>query len=125
MRRLRRITRFLFHRSRVERDLDDEVQCFVEELVQRRIAAGAQPDEARRLAIAEIGSAGAVKDGIRDVLPGIQLDTWMKDIRCGWRALPSAGLRQRHRPDTRDRHRREYRDLHDHRCRGLAGAACP
>jgi predicted permease len=79
--------RVLFRRNQLEQDLDDEMQGFVEELVQRRIREGIPPAEARRQVLAEAGSVGALKDGIRDVLPGMPLDTWVKDVKWAWLAL--------------------------------------
>jgi len=85
--RWRIVARVLFRRARVERDLDDEMHGFVDALVARRVREGVPPDEARRQILAEIGSIGAVKEGIRDVLPGMQLDTWVRDVRCAGRAI--------------------------------------
>src|SRR5689334_10127055 len=85
--RWRTVARVLFRRARVERDLDDEMHGFVEELVARRVRQGVPPDDARRQILTEIGSVGAVKEGIRDVLPGMHLDTWVRDVRCAGRAI--------------------------------------
>jgi len=71
----------------VERDLDDEMQGFVDELVERRVRQGVPLDEARRQVLAETGSVSAVKENIRDVLPAMRLDTWVGDIRSAFRAI--------------------------------------
>ncbi|HKE85453.1 MAG TPA: ABC transporter permease [Vicinamibacterales bacterium] len=79
--------RVLFRRDVVEQDLDDEMHGFVEELVQRRVGKGMPREEARRQVLAEAGSVAAVKDAVRDVLPGLSIDTWLKDVQWAWRAL--------------------------------------
>ena len=64
----RSAARVLFRRNQVEQDLDDEMQEFVDELVRRRVNQGIPAEDARRQVLAEAGSIGAVKDGIRDAV---------------------------------------------------------
>jgi len=71
----------------VERDLDDEIGAYVDELMRRRMATGIPASEARRLALAEVGTIEGVKDGVRDAVPGIQLDAWLKDVAIAGRTL--------------------------------------
>ena len=47
--------RNMVHRQRVERELDEEVQSYVDMLTEEKIRAGAGPEEARRAAKIEAG----------------------------------------------------------------------
>jgi len=86
-RRWRVATRVLFARNRVEQDLDDELRAFVDELVQRRIREGIPPAEARRQVLVEVGRVDALKDGVRDVLPGMPLANLTQDVWFAARML--------------------------------------
>ncbi len=66
--------RNLFAKREVERDLDLEVQSYVDLLTEEKIKAGMPPDEARRAARLEAGSVEQIKDEVRDVRKGSLLD---------------------------------------------------
>ena len=87
MRRLLNFWRNIVHRRRVDADLDEELAATFDQLVAERIAAGEQPDAARRAARREFVSAAAVKDRIRDIRAGALLDAFLWDVRYGVRLL--------------------------------------
>jgi hypothetical protein len=57
--------RNLFFRRRVEKELDDELIAYMDELAERHARQGLDPDEARRTAIAEIGSVENIAEQVR------------------------------------------------------------
>ena len=65
-RQLTRGIRVLMNREAAERDVDDEVQHYLEEATAALVAQGLSPDAARRAARLEVGHATAVKEQVRD-----------------------------------------------------------
>ncbi len=55
----------IFRRRRIEKDLNDELSAYVDELTERKIEAGLDANIARQAALQEIGSLEAIKDQIR------------------------------------------------------------
>ena len=85
--RISSFLRNILGKSRVEKDLDDEVNALVEMLAQEKIAMGMGAPEARRAALIEFGGVGQVKEGVRDVRVGAWLETLWQDLRYAIRAL--------------------------------------
>jgi predicted permease len=85
--RLASLLRNLFRRERVERELGDELDAYLEALVREKIAAGASPGAARHAALQELGGAEQVKEQVRDVRHGSFLDPLFQDVRFGLRIL--------------------------------------
>jgi predicted permease len=85
--RVRSAARNLFHRRRVECELDDEVRAAFELLVDEKIRAGARPGDARRAATLELGQIESVKDQVRDVRAGASIDSLLQDLRYAIRML--------------------------------------
>ena len=85
--RFRNLWRNLVHRDRVEHDLDDELRAVFDLVVAERIAAGMDPDDARRAATLQLGRVDAIKDRVRDVRAGALLDGFLQDSRYGARVL--------------------------------------
>ncbi|HZI30282.1 MAG TPA: ABC transporter permease [Gemmatimonadaceae bacterium] len=81
------VFRNLFARNAVERDLDQEVQSYVDLLTEEKIKAGLSPDEARRAARLEAGSVEQIKEEVRDVRKGSLLDSSLQDLKYGVRLL--------------------------------------
>jgi predicted permease len=79
--------RALFMKRRVERDLDDEVRAFADEIAERHERGGWSPRAARRLAMLEVGGVEQVKEQVRDVRVGSAIETTLLDARYAWRAL--------------------------------------
>lgn len=82
--------RALIRRNRVEQDLDEELQTYLDTAVEARTAAGMPRDQAVRAAHAEMGSLAAIKDQVRDVGWETHLETFARDLRYGVRALGHA-----------------------------------
>ena len=57
----------LFRRERVERELDAELQAYLELDIEESVRRGMAPREARRTALARLGGVEVVKDQCRDV----------------------------------------------------------
>ena len=70
-----------------ERDFDDELQTLIDLHTDDNIRAGMTPRDARRQALAQVGSVTAVKEAHRDRrrLPG--LDALLLDLKLGGRML--------------------------------------
>lgn len=81
------LLRNIIHKKRVERDLDDEIDFYLETLAQQGVAAGLSEQEARRVARLELGSVGSVKDAVRDVRTGAMMERIWQDCRYAIRAL--------------------------------------
>ena len=84
---LRHFVRNLFRRDRVERELSDEIDGYVDLLIEEKAAQGMSRDDARRAARLEIGRVEHVKDNVRDVRVGVWLDALRQDARFGVRTL--------------------------------------
>lgn len=87
LRRLSNLFQFLFHRRKLEEDLDAELRSSFELIVDRNLARGMAPHEARRTARLEFESLDHVKDQVRDRLTGASLHAIFQDVRYAWRAL--------------------------------------
>ncbi len=85
--RLTRLWRDLFENDRVEHDLTEEVQSYLELLIETKIEQGLDPEEARRAALVEIGGVEQVKERVREVRMGYNLETIWQDLRFGARML--------------------------------------
>lgn len=88
--RARSAIRSMFRTSRLERDLDDELQFALEELTARHAAAGLRLESARRAAQRELGALDLIKEDVRAVGPGHHLEIASRDaayaVRRLWRA---------------------------------------
>ncbi|MBV9926979.1 MAG: ABC transporter permease [Acidobacteria bacterium] len=85
--RLDSLRRNLLHRELVDRDLAEELDAYLELLVEAKIAAGLRPGEARRAALLELGGMDQVKEKVREVRVGHLLGTVWQDMRYGARTL--------------------------------------
>ncbi|PYR93912.1 MAG: hypothetical protein DMF84_06660 [Acidobacteria bacterium] len=85
--RLSSTWRTLFRKSRLEHDLDEELRAVVETLVDRHTAQGMSEESARRAARVMLGGVEPIKDAIRDVRAGVQIELMLSDIRYGLRTL--------------------------------------
>src|SRR5687768_13778946 len=79
--------RNLFHKDRVEQDLTEEVQAYLEMLIEIKVKEGLKPGEARRAALIEVGGVEQVKEQVREVRMGQVLETIWQDLRYGARML--------------------------------------
>lgn len=77
----------LFHRDRFEREMDEELQGFLDLAGEENERAGASPSEARRSARASCGGVEACKEHVRDARIGAVLDSVVQDARFSLRLL--------------------------------------
>ena len=87
---LRRIVsgfRRLFHTTRVEQDMDEELRSYLETAVEQKMAAGLTREAAVRAARVEIGSVDAIKDRGAGHRMGIDRGTFWQDVRYAFRML--------------------------------------
>jgi putative ABC transport system permease protein len=87
MSRLRSLLRSLFRKKQMESDLDAEVRSCLDTLTDEKMAAGCSPQEARRLALIEMGGAEQLKEKMREVRAGSFIDQRSQDLRYGLRTL--------------------------------------
>src|SRR5215470_1982347 len=85
--RLSSLWRNLFHKDRVEQELKEEVEAYLELLIEMKIKQGLNPAEACRAALIELGGAEQVKEQVREVSMGYYLETLLQDLRYGLRML--------------------------------------
>jgi putative ABC transport system permease protein len=84
---LRHFGRNLLRRDRVERELTDEIDGYVDLIIEEKVAQGMSRDDARRAARLEIGRLHVVKEQVRDVRVGAWLEALRQDVRFGVRTL--------------------------------------
>src|SRR3954469_11974998 len=90
LRKLRLRFQSLFHRSRVEGDLEDELRDYLDREIEHAIAAGSSPEEAKRRALSSLEGAERLKEECRD-MRGVQwLTDSISDIRFAVRTLGKA-----------------------------------
>jgi predicted permease len=85
--RLSSLWRNLFHKSRNEQELTEEIDAYLELLIEQKIEEGLDPEEARRAALIELGGKEQVKEKVRDARMGHQLETLWQDLRYALRML--------------------------------------
>jgi predicted permease len=76
-----------FRRGLTEKHLDAELRFHLEQQIADYVAAGIEPDEARRRARLEFGGSDQVKEECRDVGAGHLVETFLQDLRYGLRQL--------------------------------------
>ncbi len=90
IRKLRLRFRSLFHRFRVENDLEDELRDYLERETEQGIAAGTPPEQARRLAISSLHGTVRLKEECRDARGFRWFDETLGDLRFALRTLRRA-----------------------------------
>ena len=85
--RLRALWNSVFRGKLLDRDLDEELQAYVELLSAEKIRDGMSPEEAYRDARRDIGGVEQVIQRVRDVSAGAWLDRLVQDLRYGARTL--------------------------------------
>jgi predicted permease len=83
---MRWISRF-FHRSEQDAQLDSELRFHVEQQIADSVAAGMNPEEARRSALAQFGGLEYIKEETRDARGTQFLESLVQDIRFALRML--------------------------------------
>jgi putative ABC transport system permease protein len=79
--RLSGLWRNLFRKARKDQELAEEIDAYLEMLVEQKINEGLDPEEARRAALIEFGGREQVKEKVREVSVGHQLETLWQDLR--------------------------------------------
>jgi putative ABC transport system permease protein len=77
----------LFNKDRIEQNLDEEIQSYLEMLIETKINEGLNPAEAQRAALIEMGGVSQVKESVREVRMGHSLEMIWQDLRYGARML--------------------------------------
>ena len=85
--RLSSLWRNLFRKARKEQELTEEVDAYLEMLIEQKINDGLKPEEARRAALIELGGGEQVKEKVREARAGHQLETLWRDFRYGLQTL--------------------------------------
>jgi predicted permease len=77
----------LFHKERIERELDEEVRAYVDLLAEEKVKSGMSPREARRAALIESRGVEQVKEQVREVRMGTLPETLWRDLCYGAHVL--------------------------------------
>jgi macrolide transport system ATP-binding/permease protein len=77
----------LFRKERRESEMTEEIQAHVDLLIERNIAAGMLPNEARNAALREFGGLEQIKEIAREQRVWRWADEFLQDIRFGARML--------------------------------------
>ena len=77
----------LFHLARASRQLDDEVQFHLDQLIEENIAAGMNREDARYAAMRMFGNPTRLKEEAREAWGWMTLDGIGKDLRYAVRSL--------------------------------------
>jgi predicted permease len=85
--RLRALWNNMFRRKQLDRDLDEELQAYVELVSAEKVQSGVDPEKAHRDARREMGGAHQVIQNVRDVRAGVWLDRLVQDVQYGVRTL--------------------------------------
>src|SRR5262245_51413048 len=85
--RLASLWRNLFRRGRKEQELSDELEVYLELLIEQKQNAGLSPEAARRAAMMELGGREQVKEQVREARMGHWLETVWQDVRYALRVI--------------------------------------
>src|SRR5438045_9302953 len=77
----------LFQKSRRDAEMAEEMQAHVDLLMERNIAAGMSPEEARNAALREFGGIEQIKEVAREQRVWMWADEFLQDMRFGARML--------------------------------------
>ena len=84
---IRALWQNLSRKSEVEKDLDDEVQAYVAMASDDKIGSGVSPQEARRLALIELGGVEQAKGAVRERRLGHGVEVLLQDVRYAVRGF--------------------------------------
>jgi putative ABC transport system permease protein len=85
--RLASLFRNILLRKRVEQDLDDELRSYLEMVADERRDLGMTDDDARRVALVELGGVEQVRESVRAARAGALLDQLHQDFIYAFRLL--------------------------------------
>jgi predicted permease len=79
--------RTLFHRDRLDRELDEEVQYHLDREIQRNLEAGMPSSRARTAAVRSMGRAAQIQEQCRDERRVAWITDTLRDLRYGLRSF--------------------------------------
>lgn len=79
--------RNFWNKNKVEQELNEELQSYLEILIEEKIKKGINPKDAQRQALIEMGGAEQIKEKVREVRIGYYLETLWQDLRYSLRML--------------------------------------
>jgi hypothetical protein len=79
--------RSLFNRRSIDREMDEEIDDFLEASAQHNQRSGVSPEQARRAALVELGSRNAIKHRVWSSRWESAVDNLLQDTRVSLRAL--------------------------------------
>ena len=85
--RIKSLLRNFFAKQNNDRELDDELRSYIDQLAEDKIRAGMKPEDARRAARIELGGVEQVKENVREIRVGAWFDSFLQDLRYGARML--------------------------------------
>jgi predicted permease len=85
--RLRALWNNVFRRRQLDRDLDEELEAYVELVAAEKSRAGMDPEEAHGYARRQTGGIDQVVQSVRDVRTGVCFDRLAQDVTFGIRTL--------------------------------------
>jgi len=87
MPRLASLWRNLRRKHHVEQEFSEEIEAYLEMVIEAKVREGLKPHEARREALMGLGGVEQVKENVREVRMGYFLETMWQDFRYGVRVL--------------------------------------
>jgi putative ABC transport system permease protein len=79
--------RALFHRNRLDSELDEEIRDHLDRQIEFNLAGGMSPEEARLVALRKLGNAALLRDQTRATWNWSGLEQFIHDLRIGIRTL--------------------------------------
>ena len=79
--------RNLFHREKINRDLDAEIRSYSDLLQEEKMSNGMSANEASRASRMSMGGPEQLKEEIRDARAGAWLESLWQDLRFAGRTL--------------------------------------
>jgi predicted permease len=83
---LRRLTNS-FRRSRLDREISEELRAHIEMRIEDNVARGMKPEDARREALVRFGNAAVMREKVTAVDAGLALENAVRDARYALRRL--------------------------------------
>jgi predicted permease len=77
----------LFRRSRLDREISEELRVHIEMRIEDNLARGMTPEEARREALVRFGNATATRDRVATVEMALWAESVLADLRYAFRQL--------------------------------------